>query len=237
MAERGLKLSDKVCKVCGATFTPNTPSKICCSKECSKENTRIMHREYLKGHRKEQQLKKPNNIPYKDRPGVCDRFCDGCVFLAWANSNTRVCEYFVRTGQRRPCPAGTGCTVKSTGKKKTLWQHQSDQSWNHKQKMEAKAVEIYHKVCACCGEEFETHSSRQIYCSNKCKNRATQMAYHHRKKPELTFTCVICGKQFTSTDARRKCCSPECTKENRKLHDMNRGKRNGKEKQGVNGPQ
>lgn len=166
--------------------------------------------------------------------GICDRYCKSCVFNGYGNERMTVCEYFLQTGLRRPCPAGTGCTVKSTGEKKSLWQHQSDQSWNQKQKREAKAKEVLHKVCPCCGTDFDTTDPRKIFCSIQCKNREKQRELHRRNKTVLTITCAICGKQFTSTDGRRKCCSPECTHQSRlltyKRYYKKRGKRNGKEK-------
>ena len=136
MAERGWKLSDKVCKVCGATFTPNTTTQLCCSKECSEENNRILQREYQKSYKKNQREKKQKakETLALQRPSVCDSFCDGCVFLAWANGSLRVCEYFFHTGQRRPCPAGTGCTVKQKGRKKTAWRYEADRTWKNKEK-------------------------------------------------------------------------------------------------------
>ena len=40
-------------------------------------------------------------------------YCDNCVYSSLLNGlNTRCCNYFLATGQRRPCPPGEGCTVK-----------------------------------------------------------------------------------------------------------------------------
>lgn len=152
---------------------------------------------------------------HKKRKGVCDSFCDGCVFKGYANATLYVCEYFFQTGIQRPCPAGTGCTVKETGKKKKRWQHESDRTWKNKQKRE-----LLHKVCVRCGQPFDTTNPKKMYCSNRCKNNAQQSASHKRKtadKEKKVIVCVICGKQFTSTDGRRKCCSTECTQTARKL--------------------
>lgn len=39
--------------------------------------------------------------------------CEGCRFaFAGYGVDLYGCEYFLITGQRRPCPAGKGCTVK-----------------------------------------------------------------------------------------------------------------------------
>lgn len=157
---------------------------------------------------------------------VCDRFCTGCVFLGHANGKMNLCEYFLQTGVRRPCPAGTGCTVKDAGKKKIQWKHENDQTWKNREKREKQ---VLHKVCPRCGREFETDNSQRVYCSNQCKNKVAQKEFHQRHKAVLTITCAICGKKFTSTDGRRKCCSSECTAISRKLrykrYDIKRGKR------------
>lgn len=40
-------------------------------------------------------------------------YCDNCVYSSALTAiSTRCCNYFLATNQRRPCPAGEGCTVK-----------------------------------------------------------------------------------------------------------------------------
>lgn len=51
---------------------------------------------------------------------VCDANCGGCIHLTevcWGGLSM-ACYYRINTGQRRPCPAGKGCTVKETGERK-----------------------------------------------------------------------------------------------------------------------
>ncbi len=44
--------------------------------------------------------------------------CRGCqYFNVLSDGTTKLCEYILQTGRRRPCPPGRGCTVKETGKK------------------------------------------------------------------------------------------------------------------------
>lgn len=43
--------------------------------------------------------------------GICDIWCEGCNYLP--KVGTICCDYLMTTGHRRPCPAGTGCTVRS----------------------------------------------------------------------------------------------------------------------------
>lgn len=47
--------------------------------------------------------------------GVCDTWCEGCVFLS-KHSNV-YCNYLYITFRRRPCPAGKGCTERRRPKK------------------------------------------------------------------------------------------------------------------------
>lgn len=42
--------------------------------------------------------------------------CDGCFFFEGRWETSKCCNYFLLTGQRRPCPAGAGCTVRKDGK-------------------------------------------------------------------------------------------------------------------------
>lgn len=185
-------MDEKVCKVCGAVFMPHGNNQICCSKECSRQNKNDKTRSYAQDYKrrrleerktqkedapKEKPKKKPKveHIPYQQRSGVCDKFCNGCVFLGYGNGETKLCEYLLRTDQRRPCPAGTGCTVKQTGKKKTTWRHEADRTWKIKKKKE-----VYHRVCPCCGTEFDTTDSRKIFCTKSCNTRNAQRNHYKR---------------------------------------------------------
>lgn len=61
-------------------------------------------------------------IIYKYRKGICNSFCKGCVYNQYASGvESTLCTYYLETGIRRPCPAGTGCTVKRTGRRKGDW--------------------------------------------------------------------------------------------------------------------
>jgi predicted nucleic acid-binding Zn ribbon protein len=200
-------VEERICKICGATFIPKVPNQLCCSKECARENTRRLNKEYRKTYRKVQKAEKPKDIPYRERPSVCDRFCDGCVFMAWANGNLRVCEYFFCTGQRRPCPAGTGCTVKQKGKKKTNWRYEADRTWEIKKKREKESV-VYHRACPTCGTAFDTTVKNKVYCCKKCKDKAYRdghivMKVHHK-------VCKLCGQAFDTTDPKQVFCGPVC---------------------------
>lgn len=43
------------------------------------------------------------------------KYCRGCIYKGYA-SNMPICQYILATHRCRPCPAGEGCTVKTTAK-------------------------------------------------------------------------------------------------------------------------
>ena len=49
---------------------------------------------------------------------VCDEYCDKCVYYLGWGSGTKMCNYYLMTGKRRPCDPGTGCTVRVLRKRK-----------------------------------------------------------------------------------------------------------------------
>lgn len=52
--------------------------------------------------------------------GLVDETCIPCMFSA-RHENLKIptsCDYYIITGERRPCPAGKGCTVRMLGEKK-----------------------------------------------------------------------------------------------------------------------
>lgn len=44
--------------------------------------------------------------------GVCDKYCGNCYYNRRISECLSFCNYYLATGERRPCEAGTGCTVK-----------------------------------------------------------------------------------------------------------------------------
>ena len=72
--------------------------------------------------------------------GLCDSYCDGCVFSQRENGagGMRLCTYYFVTDIRRPCPAGQGCTVKQTGKKVKKWSYEHQHGWDTAHKKAAK---------------------------------------------------------------------------------------------------
>lgn len=41
--------------------------------------------------------------------------CEGCFYFGGRWETVKCCNYFLITGQRRPCPAGKGCIVRCDG--------------------------------------------------------------------------------------------------------------------------
>ena len=95
----------------------------------------------------------------------------------------KLCTYFLATGIRRPCPAGTGCTVKQKGKRAGAWEYKRDSDWSRRM-YEAKAAKnvLRTKVCPHCHKVFQTTVAHQIYCNKKCKDAAANKKYLQRKK-------------------------------------------------------
>lgn len=47
--------------------------------------------------------------------GVCTKYCDACIYRKNLTSGAiTYCDYICMTGNKRPCPAGDGCTVRTT---------------------------------------------------------------------------------------------------------------------------
>lgn len=55
----------------------------------------------------------------KEKHAVCDEYCKGCMYSSKFSSLMMPvelgCDYMFVTGQRRGCPAGTGCNKKTVG--------------------------------------------------------------------------------------------------------------------------
>lgn len=82
------------------------------------------------------------------------------------------------------------------------------------------SVKTEKKKCAHCGKEFDA-KPMQIYCSDRCADRAYQ---EHRKKrlaltstryidkpeSERTKVCPVCGKSFVAERESKVYCSNEC---------------------------
>jgi hypothetical protein len=153
------------------------PSQLCCSKECSKENNRRLNNKHKK---KDTKAEKPKDIPYRERPNVCDSFCDGCIYKGIVEANLRCCNFIFVADKIRPCPSGNGCTVKKTVTKE---EREEARAKRHREWMEKKKAQRMRTViCAYCGREFQTSDSRKKYCRPDCSRRGRQEAWREREE-------------------------------------------------------
>lgn len=145
------------------------------------------------------------------KKSICDSYCDGCIFKGILQSDLRVCNYFLATKIRRPCPAGKGCTVKQTGKKKYGWALEYDATWEQKKRepriKPGKAV--FHRECAYCGKKFDTVDSRKIFCSADCRYWR-KLERQRDKNPVYHRECKECGTEFDTTNPKKIFCCREC---------------------------
>lgn len=105
--------------------------------------------------------------------GVCDSYCKGCVYSnRVAGEDILCCVYYFKTNSRRPCPAGSGCTVKEAGRNRSAWRHENDATWEKAKKErerergrlrreKKRKAKMRTLVCPICGKEFQTSDSRQ----------------------------------------------------------------------------
>lgn len=70
---------------------------------------------------------------------------------------------------------------------------------------EAEKEKTYTKVCPYCGDEFETHNKRAVYCSSTCASRK------HADKVRGEYFCEYCGKpRYSDHPNRNRFCSRGC---------------------------
>lgn len=116
--------------------------------------------------------------------GICDSYCKGCDYNQRCTGDWQtICVYYLATGKRRPCPAGEGCTVKTTKRKYSMWIDGDASAWAKKMQEAKKAKAVLRKgICPECGNEFETTNERKVYCSKHCSNRVQQRRHWERCK-------------------------------------------------------
>ena len=130
----------------------------------------------------------------KRKEGVCDSYCKGCVYNCYGTGDGyTICTDLIKTDKLRPCPAGTGCTVRLIGKKTSLWEYENNVAWERykKERAEAKRKARLEKerlarmrtvTCPICGTVFQTTDARKNYCSRKCSNRAQYIRTEEYKR-------------------------------------------------------
>lgn len=70
------------------------------------------------------------------------------------------------------------------------------------------------KVCAICGNTFESRQPNATRCSKDCKAQADRERAkgHYQPVTPTNSTCVHCGGTYESRTASRMYCSPTCSR-------------------------
>jgi len=77
--------------------------------------------------------------------------------------------------------------------------------------MAGRALNALRKVreqqCKICENQFSTRSSRALFCSEACKQKAKRQKI---EKPLFDISCAACGQPIWTHDRRIKFCGPKC---------------------------
>lgn len=140
---------------------------------------------------------------------VCDAFCRGCIyFFDYGSGGFPMCEYMIQTGERRPCKAGEGCTVrkkrKYTGKTRAAKMDRPvpDVPKRKQEKIAVDKLDVDMKA----SEEAGFGVSYGLW-------RASQPVQNVEKTgiPEGWRVCQYCGKAYKPKSKRlTKYCGAEC---------------------------
>lgn len=138
--------------------------------------------------------------------GLCTQNpCSRCRFRYGVIGNHICCGYILVKEQRRPCPAGEGCTVFEKGSSF------SEKALNH------EVVRKVNKTCVDCGKTFYA-GTKAKYCPECNKRKSAQYTINnHKRKQEARAAaelskdkyCCWCGALFHSDSALKTGC-PAC---------------------------
>ena len=145
---------------------------------------------------------------------VCDEYCLNCKYFYGSSEYELCCTYYLETDKRRPCPAGTGCTVKKKSKQKRMCQKFQHERMNVKE--QTKQGRVF-RNCLLCGKEFLVTRHDKKYCDAVCcyiaNNRKNCEKSKANRKP-IYKHCKRCGKEFLLLKSAQLYCSEECKNEN-----------------------
>lgn len=72
----------------------------------------------------------------------------------------------------------------------------------------------FYLQCPECGKVFSTLNSNRLYCTSKCRRKASKKRLQGYNIPSAMLrTCAFCGETFEAKVANEKYCSIECRKE------------------------
>lgn len=150
---------------------------------------------------------------------ICDEYCLDCKFFGGHAEFECCCNYFLTTNKRRPCPAGTGCTVKIKRKNKRKFGKYSILSLQ-KAKETKKKKEPVIKRCPECGKEFLLNRPNKKYCNYECYRIANNREHCEKIKAMSNpryRNCKLCGKEFLVTAPNKLYCSDYCQNKNLRI--------------------
>lgn len=140
---------------------------------------------------------------------ICDSSCRGCkyygIFL-------NCCEYMLQTEQLRPCPAGKGCTVRTTKRGKTMAQQIDADAYSYlarKEKEDRLSVELRQSDLE--GVSYGVWKSGQPVVEEV-------------EEPHEAGLCIRCGKPIIGRAKNAKYCGLECRDEEYKERDRITGR-------------
>ena len=114
---------------------------------------------------------------------ICDSYCRGCIYSG-KSQGLPCCQYVFMEDKLRPCPAGTGCTVRIT-----------NQEVRRRNEEERKAIAVERM-------KLQAALREQKHREYLAKKQAEQ---EEKRKP-----CKNCGKIFLPNKEHRDHCCNEC---------------------------
>ena len=132
--------------------------------------------------------------------GVCDKSCEGCVYLSQINGTVHYCSFFLDTEIRRPCPAGKGCTVKNKKNVRSLRKVIDAQVTSYMARKES-ATKLGQDMSEC---------EKAGYGARYGAWKATQPVQEIVKPEEEGLKeCPFCGEKFKPKTKNAKFCCAE----------------------------
>lgn len=156
---------------------------------------------------------------------ICDEYCLDCKFFGGPAEFECCCNYFLTTDKRRPCPPGTGCTVKIKRKNKRKFGKNSIINRKEKPQKTKKEKEPVIKRCPVCGKEFLLNRPNKKYCDYECYRIANNREHCEKVKVNKVKVnkeprygnCKLCGKEFLVTAPNKLYCSEYCQRKNMRI--------------------
>jgi hypothetical protein len=151
---------------------------------------------------------------------VCDEYCQDCSYFYGSSDYELCCNYYLDTDKRRPCPPGTGCTVKVYRAGKRRFGKYSIVTANEESPKTQKNKVPVLKTCPVCGNEFLATRSDKKYCDSVCcviaNNRKTLEKIKAEREPRYRL-CKLCGKEFMITNPNQQYCNEECKRKRKEI--------------------